>query len=120
MTRGKIKLEGMRFACRHGVLESEMLAPNIFVVDFSADYDISEAARSDRLEDTLDYGEIYGIVAEQMRHPSALLEHLCARIVSAIADAHPEMGAFTVQVSKRNPPVEGMAEWSRVEINYTR
>lgn len=120
MITGKIRLDGMRFACRHGVLKSEMLAPNIFMVDFEADYDVSRAAASDNIEDTLNYGEIYDIVAEQMQRPSALLEHLCGRIVSAISAAHPELESFRVQVSKQNPPVNGAARWSRVELTYTR
>ncbi len=120
MTRGKIMLDGMRFSCRHGALPSEMEAPNLFVVDFSADCDVAKAAESDALADTLDYGDIYRIVSEQMRRPSALLEHLCSRIVSAIARAHPELETFSVRVSKSAPPVDGPADWARVELTYTR
>lgn len=113
-------LDGMRFSCRHGVLRSEMDAPNLFVVDFSADCDVTRAAETDSLADTVDYGDIYRIVAGEMRHPSALLESLCARIVSAIALAHPELESFSVRVSKSAPPVGGPVEWARVELTYTR
>lgn len=115
---GKIELTGMAFHAFHGCLPEEREMGNLFVVDFSCEYDISEAAGSDSLENTLNYGSIYDLVAREMECPSNLLEHLCGRIVRAIADAHPEIPAFTVKVSKQNPPVQGPAAWASVTISH--
>lgn len=113
-----IELEGMQFTAYHGCLPSEREEGNLFEVDFKCRYDIGDAAVSDDLEDTLDYGEIYDIVAAQMAVPSRLLEHVAARIADAIASAHPEIVSFSIRVAKRNPPVKGPAQWSSVTLEW--
>lgn len=114
---GTIELEGMEFTAFHGCLEHERREGNLFTVDFKGEVDISKAAETDALEDTLDYGKIYDIVAEQMRTPSNLLENVVYRIASAISREFPYIGQFSVRVSKRNPPVSGTAAWSRVTLS---
>ena len=81
--KGILELEGMEFHARHGCLEREKIAENLFTVDFRAETDMSAAAESDRLEDALDYGRIYDIVKKEMSVHSDLLEHLAGRIVAA-------------------------------------
>ena len=72
------------------------------------------------LEDTVNYARIYDIVKAEMEIPSDLLEHVAGRIQRAIVAEFPEFERFSVRVSKRNPPVEGPVEWSRVTIRYEK
>ena len=72
---GIIELEGMEFKAYHGCLEQEKVRGNLFTVDFRGELDLSAAAESDNLNDTLNYGEIYEIVAEEMSIPSELSIH---------------------------------------------
>ncbi len=116
---GTIELEGMEFKAFHGCLPQERREGNLFLVDFTGELDLTKAAESDSLEDTLDYGKIYDIVAEQMRIPSDLLENVAGRIVSAISNEFPCLEDFSVRVSKRNPPVNGTAAWSRVTLRHS-
>ena len=81
---GIIELEGMEFKAYHGCLEQEKVRGNLFTVDFRGELDLSAAAESDNLNDTLNYGEIYDLVAEEMSIPSELLENVAGRIVNAI------------------------------------
>lgn len=113
---GSISLEAMQFMAYHGVLPEERQDGNLFLVDFKCTYDIGKAMISDDLADTLDYGHIHAIVAEEMAVPSNLLEHVAGRIASRIASEHPVIVSFAVTVSKQNPPVQGRAEWSRVTV----
>ena len=116
---GTIELEGMEFHSFHGCLESERREGNLFTVDFRACLDLGKAAATDSLEDTLDYGRIYDIVAGQMQIPSDLIENVAGRIISAISDEFPWLDDFSVRVSKRNPPVSGRAAWSRVTLRHS-
>ena len=118
--KGKITLEGMEFYCCHGCLEEEQRLPNLFVVDFEGDLDVSDAVRSDLLQDTVDYSLIYNIIERRMQTPCALLEHLCGSIVGDIAEQVPELERFSVRVSKRRPPLGGRAAWARVQIEHKR
>ena len=113
---GVIELEGMEFKAYHGVLEQEKVRGNEFVVDFRGELDLSAAAESDALEDTLNYAEIYDIVAYEMSVPSELLENVAGRILKAIEAHFPQLISFSVRVSKKRPPVDGVAQWSRVTL----
>ena len=115
---GLIELEGMEFKAYHGVLEQEKVRGNEFVVDFRGELDLSSAAESDNLNDTLNYAEIYDIVAYEMSIPSELLENVAGRIVKAIERQFPQLVSFSVRVSKKRPPVDGVAQWSRVTLYH--
>ena len=116
MTHNIIELEGMEFHSFHGCLASERLGGNLFTVDFRGETDFSKAAESDCLEDTADYSQIYDITAREMATASYLLENVAGRIVKAIRERFPQLTSITVRVSKRNPPVNGKAGWSRITI----
>lgn len=113
---GIIELEGMEFKAYHGCLEQEKVRGNCFTVDFQGKLDLSAAAESDNLNDTINYGEIYEIVAEEMSIPSELLENVAGRILKAIEEKYPQLVSFSVRVSKKRPPVDGVAQWSRVTL----
>ncbi len=116
MNLGIIELEGMEFKAYHGCLEQEKVRGNVFTVDFRGELDLSAAAESDRLDDTLNYGEIYEVVSYEMSIPSELLENVAGRIVKAIAAQFPQLNSFSIRVSKKKPPVDGVAQWSRVTL----
>lgn len=115
---GIIELEGMEFHAYHGCFEQERAEGNLFVVDFKGCYDLKRAARTDNLEDAIDYGDIYKIVREEMAKPSNLLENVAWRIATSINAMFPEFTEFTVRVSKQNPPVGGVCKWSRITVRY--
>jgi dihydroneopterin aldolase len=115
---GVIELEGMEFKAYHGVLEQEKVRGNEFVVDFRGELDLSAAAESDSLSDTLNYAEIYDIVAYEMSVPSELLENVAGRIMKAIEAQFPQLISFSVRVSKKRPPVDGVAQWSRITLYH--
>jgi dihydroneopterin aldolase len=117
---GIIELEGMEFKAYHGCLEQEKVRGNSFTVDFRGELDLSAAVLSDNLNDTLNYAEIYDIVAEEMSIPSELLENVAGRIVHGIEKRFPELISFSVRVSKKRPPVDGVAQWSRVTLRSNR
>lgn len=117
---GIIELEDMRFWAYHGCLESEKKGGNLFLVDFHGELDIRQAAESDSLDDTVNYGEIYNLAKREMEIPSDLLEHVAGRIIRAIAERFPEFVRFSVRVSKRKPPVGGHVQWSRVTLTFNK
>ena len=115
---GTIELIGMEFHSFHGCLESEKKEGNTFLVDFCGKTSIRKAAKSDNLEDTPDYSEIYRIIASEMEKPSNLLENVAGRIVDAIVRQMPEFWFVEVRAAKKNPPVGGPCTWSRVTATH--
>ncbi len=110
----------MEFKAYHGCLEQEKVRGNVFTVDFRGELDLSAAAESDNLNDTLNYGEVYEIVAYEMSIPSELLENVAGRIVKSIAAQFPQLVTFSIRVSKKRPPVDGVAQWSRVTLFHKK
>lgn len=117
---GIIELEGMEFKAYHGCLEQEKVRGNSFTVDFRGELDLSAAAVSDNLNDTLNYADIYEIVVDEMSVPSELLENVAGRIVKTIERRFPQLLRFSVRVSKKRPPVDGVAQWSRVTLTSSK
>lgn len=117
---GTLELEGMEFRAYHGCLERERIAGNDFVVDFRGELDMAAAAESDKLEDAVNYALIYDTVAAEMAIPSDLLEHVAGRIVKALEKRFPEFESFSVRVSKKRPPVDGVVAWSRITLHGGR
>ena len=106
--KGTIELKGLQFHAYHGCFDFEREEGTDYIVDFEAELDISKAAETDRLEDTLDYGRVCDIIAEQMDIPSNLLEHVAGRIIAAVRKEYPEVGHMSLRITKKYPPVEGL------------
>ncbi|MBO4469845.1 MAG: dihydroneopterin aldolase [Bacteroidales bacterium] len=106
--KGTIELNGLKFHACHGCFDFEREEGTDYLVDFEAELDISRAAETDRLEDTLDYGRVCDIIAEQMDIPSNLLENVAGRIIAAVRAEYPEVGHIRLKISKMDPPVAGL------------
>ena len=113
-----IALEGMRFFAYHGVFDHERTNGNGFEVDVWLDTGEIPLTDSDNLEDALDYGKVYQVVAEVMGHPKNLLETLVNAIGNRLSLTFPTVRSIRVRVSKDHPPVEGNCRRSYVEANF--
>lgn len=102
-----IELKGMVFFAYHGVLEQERKVGNTFTIDLHLFLDLSQAAFSDKLEDTVNYASVYELVKTEMEQPSNLLEHAAGKIIMKIKETYPQILRVGIRLSKKNPPVGG-------------
>ena len=107
----------MDFYAFHGVYAEERTNGNRFEVDLSVDYDFESKVKSDQLEDTLDYAELYLIVKEIMQSPANLLEYLAVTIGEKVKAKFPNIEQVHVSVSKFNPPIDGKCEKAQVAVS---
>ena len=99
-------VKGLRIEARHGVLEQERIVGNTFELDIELSMDAAVAAtRHDRLDGTVDYGEVVAIARREMAVPSQLLEHAAARLRRALIDRWPQVTGGTVRLTKLTPPL---------------
>ena len=103
----QVELQNLTFYAYHGVLPEERSQGNTFVVDLCLDADVRCAVCTDELGDTVNYAEVYEVVAREMAVPSLLLEHVCGRIAVALLDSFKALQRVRVRVTKKNPPIEG-------------
>lgn len=102
-----IVLEDMEFYAFHGCMPEEKSVGTIFRVTVEIFCDIPQAVYSDNLQHTIDYQRVYQLVAQQMRIPSNLIEHVAHRIKKSILDEYTTLKDVRVRVSKLHPPVGG-------------
>jgi len=103
----KIILEEMEFYAHHGCFLEEQLVGARFTVNLEFEYDSSIAEVSDKIDDAVNYQQLYKIVKSEMRQNSNLIEAVANRIVNQILYDFPEIQNLVVRVSKLNPPVGG-------------
>jgi len=111
-----IELKNMAFNARHGVLEQEKKTGATFTVSLKLYLDLNAAGQSDRLEDTINYAEVFEIVKKEMTIPSNLLEHVANRIIQAIKQTFPQIEKIQIRLAKLRPPVYGELEEAAVGI----
>ena len=104
---GKILLENIRCYSFHGCLKEEAAIGSDYRVDLSVIADLKKSARTDRLEDTVDYVLLNKVVKEEMGIPSKLLENVAHRIISSIFKVELRVKKCSVQITKLNPPING-------------
>lgn len=97
-----VELEGLEVIGRHGVEAEERREGRVFLYDVWLE--VSEAARSDRIEDAVDYREVAACVREVSDGTDFhLLEALAGAVADAIAERFP-VERVRVRVRKPAPP----------------
>lgn len=117
----RLSLLGMRFLARHGVFEHEKLEPQPFEVDLVLHADLSAAAASDALADTVDYGALHGLVTEIVTERSFdLIEALAGTIADAVLAATDARLVDAVEVRVRKPQAPLPGDFETVEAALVR
>ena len=107
MEMGTILVNGIRCYSYHGCLPEEGKIGGEYVVDIRIDTDLSKAAATDDLIDTVDYCVVHDRVKAEMAVRSKLIEHVALRIINSLRQAYPAVQAFEVKVTKIAPPMNG-------------
>lgn len=116
----RIALVGLEAHGRHGVLDSEREAGQVFGVDVVLGLDTRSAAASDDLGDTVDYGTLARDVAAVVEgEPVALIETLAQRIADVcLVDERVQWTEVTVH--KPAAPIEAAFADVAVTIHRSR
>ena len=98
-----LRLEGMRFFGHHGCLADERSAGVHLDVDVEVRTDTRGAARTDRVEDTIDYARLVEkcrrVVEDDSYH---LVETVAERLAEGLLE-EPRVASVRVRVAKRPP-----------------
>ena len=112
----KILLTGLSFQGCHGVLPEEKTQPQSFIFDLELSLDLQAAGRSDDLQHTVSYAEVYATVQKIFTSRSFnLLEALAEEIALECLAIYP-LESIQVSVYKPQAPVQGRFEHFGVRI----
>ena len=111
-----VEIVGLSLYTHHGVTAAEREIGQRLVLDVRFDIGEPDALITDRVEDTVDYGEVcqvIALIAQQRSYKT--LERLCAVIADRLST---QFGAesVTVKASKPEPPIPLPVEEVAVEV----
>ena len=114
-----ISLTGLRARGYHGVLDSERVAGQVFLVDLSMNVDIAQAAASDDVAHTVNYAEVAAVVEALVTGtPVNLIETLAVNIADAVLADFARVREITVTVHKPQAPIP--SDFQNVAVTVTR
>ncbi len=100
-----IEITGLSLYTHHGVSAAEREIGQRLMLDLRLEVGESDATLTDRIEDTIDYGEVcqlVALVAQQRSHRT--LERLCSTIADRLL-ADYELEGVWVKATKPEPPI---------------
>jgi len=117
----RINLRTLRCEGRLGASEEERAFPQLVEIDLEVEADLSAAAASDALVDTVDYGpliELTGRIVAEGEH--RLLEGLAGAIARQALGSSTRIEAVTVRVRKLAVPMDVDIDHAEVVIRRER
>lgn len=111
-----IEVTGLSLYTHHGVTAAEREVGQRLVIDLRIDVGACDATVTDRVEDTVDYGEVcqtVALVAQQRSYKT--LERLCTAIADRLLDDY-EAESVWVRAAKPEPPIPLPVQEVSVEV----
>jgi 7,8-dihydroneopterin aldolase/epimerase/oxygenase len=111
-----IEISGLSLYTHHGVSSAEREIGQRLLIDLRLDIGETDATVTDRIEDTIDYGEVCQLVALVAQQRSyRTLERLCSAIADRLLSDF-ELEGVWVKASKPEPPIALPVEDVSVEV----
>jgi len=115
----RIFITGLTLHAYHGVMAHEAKVGQSFSIDLELDIELAEAARSDKVRDTVSYDKVVecasaAFLAQRFR----LIEAAAGRVTDAVLEAFPRVRAVKVTIHKPHAPIA--ATFSDVGVTLYR
>src|SRR5580700_7185123 len=111
-----IAIHGAEFFAYHGFYPEEQKLGTKFIVDIEVDFIPVNDLKEDKIANTVDYEQLYKVVAAEMKHTRKLIETVAQSIADEIKRKYPFIKRVQVTMKKLNPPFEGRVEYSKIVI----
>ncbi|MCB1272354.1 MAG: dihydroneopterin aldolase [Microthrixaceae bacterium] len=112
----RLELSGLAFTAVVGVLPEERTRAQPLRADLVLEVDLSAAGRTDRLEDTVDYGMVCDVAVQASAGAPKLLEHMAETMVAAVFGCDSRISAVELHLAKLRPPVPHALDGAGVRI----
>jgi len=114
----KVALQGVQFFAYHGYYPEERIKGNNFIVDAEVEFLQQQHFDTDEIAHTVNYEQLYAIVARHMQTPRKLLETVVQSIIDDLKAEYPFAQTIRVGLKKLNPPLPGNVACSFIQITY--
>jgi len=114
-----IFIKGLSQHAYHGVMAHEAKVGQCFGIDLELEIDLSAAARSDKVVDTVSYDKVVECASKAFSTQRLrLIEAAAGRVADAVLTAFPRVNAITVTIHKPHAPIA--ATFSDVGVTLVR
>jgi len=101
-----IFVKGLTLHAYHGVMSHEAKVGQTFAIDLELAIDLSEAARTDKVADTVSYDQVVTRATEAfLGHRFRLIEAAAGRVADAILSGFPRVQSVAVTIHKPHAPI---------------
>ncbi len=117
----RILLTNLGFFGFHGVMPEENTLGQRFFLDLTCGVDLRVSSKTDLLEDTISYADIYDVVKQAFEQKRfKLIEALAQHIVDKLFEAFPTIGWIRITVHKPGAPIAMVCGEAAIEITRSR
>lgn len=114
-----IFIQGLALHAYHGVMAHEAKVGQTFNLDLTLEMDLSAAARSDKVADTVSYDKVVECVSEAFcAQRYRLIEAAAGRVADAVLASFPRVRSVAVTIHKPHAPIA--ATFSDVGVKLVR
>lgn len=116
-----IRVLGAQVYAHHGVGDAEQELGGRYSFDIEIEADISRAAASDNIHDTINYVNAYEIAHDVIVNTKCrLLEALVSRVAESLMEHFPEATSVLVRLRKLRAPINGVLDAVELEHRVER
>jgi dihydroneopterin aldolase len=121
MALAEFDIKGIALHGRHGALDAERSLGQKFALDLHIVADIGDAARSDRLDETLHYGQVIKMAVGAFNaRPLNLIEAAAGSVADALLEGFPKISFVRVTVHKPAAPIAAIIDDLAVTVERRR
>jgi len=115
----RIFIKGLALHAYHGVMAYEAKVGQSFAIDLELEIDLSAAAHSDKVMDTVSYDKVVECASEVFcAQRYRLIEAAAGNVADAVLATFPRVNAVTVTIHKPHAPIA--ATFSDVGVTLVR
>jgi len=100
-----IHLHNVMMHAHHGVYKEEEKSGSNYEVNLDVKFDELDK-KIEKIDDTISYEELYGIVKKKMLVPTPLLEEVCEGIIRKIHHEFAGVREISISIYKLEAPIE--------------
>jgi len=102
----RIFIKGLALHACHGVMAHEATVGQTFTLDLDLEIDLSAAARSDKVVDTVSYDKVVDCASEAFcAQRYRLIEAVAGRVADAVLATFPPVRSVRVTIHKPHAPI---------------
>jgi dihydroneopterin aldolase len=115
----RIFIKGLSLHAYHGVLAYEGKVGQSFSIDLTLEIDLSDAARSDKVMDTVSYDKVAECASKTFcAKPHKLIEAAAGNVADAVLAEFPKVLSIEVTIHKPHAPIAAI--FNDVGVTLTR